>query len=74
MKLLILSFAASLLATAPVRAQSPADDAAIRARLAAYAEARNQRDAHAEALCYTPDGDFRSSLGPFVSGREAIEK
>ena len=74
MKLLILSFAAGLLATAPVRAQSPADDAAVRARLAAYAEARNQRDARAEALCYTPDGDFRSRLGPFVSGREAIEK
>ena len=51
-----------------------ADDVAIRARLAAYAEARNRRDAHAEALCYTVDGDFRSSAGPFVSGRAAIEK
>src|SRR6478752_6348409 len=50
------------------------DDMAIRARLAAYADARNKRDAHAEALCYTEDGDFRSSAGPFVSGRAAIEK
>lgn len=60
---------------APVAAaaQPPSDDAAIRARLAAYVEARNARDAHAEALCYTADGDFRSSNGPFVSGREAIE-
>jgi uncharacterized protein (TIGR02246 family) len=54
--------------------QASADEAAIRARLVAYAEARNRRDAHAEALCYTADGDFRSSAGPFVAGREAIEK
>jgi uncharacterized protein (TIGR02246 family) len=51
-----------------------ADETAIRARLAAYADARNRRDAHAEALCYSTDGDFRSSLGPFVFGREAVEK
>ena len=56
-------------------AQSPGpDEVAIRARLAAYADSRNKRDAHAEALCYTTDGDFRSSAGPFVSGREAVEK
>ena len=55
-------------------AQNTQDEAAVRARLAAYADARNKRDAHAEALCYTEDGDFRSSLGPFVSGRSAIEK
>ena len=55
-------------------AQAPADEAAVRGRLAAYADARNKRDAHAEALCYTEDGDFRSSAGPFVSGRAAIEK
>lgn len=60
----------------PAFAQSgtPADDTAVRARLAAYADARNQRDAHAEALCYTLDGDFRSSAGPFVFGRDAVEK
>ena len=63
------------LTTAASPAQSPsADEAAIRARLAAYADARNRRDAHAEALCYAADGDFRSSLGPFVFGREAVEK
>ena len=50
------------------------DEAAIRARLGVYADARNRRDAHAEALCYATDGDFRSSLGPFVFGREAVEK
>jgi len=51
-----------------------ADEMAVRQRLAAYAEARMNRDAAAEALCYTEDGDFRSSAGPFVSGRAAIEK
>ena len=65
---------ASLLVPCGARAQSPADETAVRARLAAYADARNRRDAHAEALSYAPDGDFRSSLGPFVSGRKAIEK
>lgn len=55
-------------------AQGVQDEGAVRARIAAYADARNKRDAHAEALCYTEDGDFRSSQGPFVSGRAAIEK
>ena len=58
----------------PLAAQHAQDEAAIRARVAAYGDARNKRDAHAEALCYTDDGDFRSGLGPFVSGRAAIEK
>ena len=66
--LVILTMAASAMA------QSAQDEGAVRARLAAYADARNKRDAHAEALCYTEDGDFRSSQGPFVSGRAAIEK
>ena len=51
-----------------------ADEASIRQRLAAYADARNRGDAHAEALCYTEDGDFRSSAGPFSRGRAEIEK
>jgi uncharacterized protein (TIGR02246 family) len=55
-------------------AQQPADEAQIRARLAAYADARTRRDAKAEALCYTETGDFRSSAGPFVTGRAAIEQ
>ena len=58
----------------PAIAQNAQDENAVRARLAAYADARNKRDAHAESLCYTEDGDFRSSQGPFVSGRAAIEK
>ena len=71
----LLFVALVALTTEASSAQSPsADEAAIRARLAAYADARNRRDAHAEALCYAADGDFRSSLGPFVFGREAVEK
>jgi uncharacterized protein (TIGR02246 family) len=70
----LLMVAIAALSTAVSPAQSPsADEAAIRTRLAAYADARNRRDAHAEALCYATDGDFRSSLGPFVFGREAVE-
>ena len=77
LRLTASAIVAGLLVLLPAtsRAQSPAsDEVAIRARLAAYADARNRRDAHAEALCYTLDGDFRSSAGPFVSGREAVEK
>src|SRR5271170_5988460 len=49
------------------------DEAAIRQRLATYTEARNRGDAHAEALCYTEDGDFRA-FGPPSRGRAEIEK
>jgi len=70
----ILAAVAVLALTAPLAAQYAQEEAAVRARLATYADARNRRDAHAEALCYTEDGDFRSSQGPFVSGRSAIEK
>ena len=59
---------------ASAQAGMTADTSAIHERLAAYAAARARRDAHAEALCYAPDGDFRSSAGPFVTGREGIEK
>jgi len=54
-------------------AESNADEAAIRQRLATYTAARNHGDAHAEALCYTEDGDFRGS-GPPSRGRAEIEK
>jgi uncharacterized protein (TIGR02246 family) len=71
-----LVFALLLSSTIVVHGQDTkaADDAAIRQRLATYAKARSDRDARAEALCYWEDGDFRSSAGPFVTGREAIER
>lgn len=75
-RLSVLASVCALTSVLPVLAQNGTsqDEAGIRARMAAYADARNKRDAHAEALCYTEDGDFRSSAGPFVSGRAAIEK
>jgi uncharacterized protein (TIGR02246 family) len=71
--LLILALV-SVPSFAGAQGSAAADETAIRERLAAYAAARNTRDAAAEARCYTVDGDFRSSAGPFVSGRAAIEK
>src|SRR5438093_455891 len=73
--LLVLA-AMVLVAQAGTAAQvgTAADERAIVQRLADYANARTKRDAHAEALCYAVDGDFRSSAGPFVVGRAQIEK
>ena len=59
--------------TAFAESKHNADETAIRQRLATYAEARNHGDAHAEALCYTEDGDFRA-FGPPSRGRVEIEK
>jgi uncharacterized protein (TIGR02246 family) len=81
---LVFSALAMMLAFAGVMTHAPgrvlvaqgsnADEVAITQRLTVYADARQKRDAKAEALCYAEDGDFRSSAGPFVSGRTAIEK
>ena len=70
-----MSFAALWLCSTTAFADSKhkSDEVTIRQRLAAYTEARNRGDAHAEALCYTKDGDFRSS-GPASRGRAEIEK
>lgn len=71
---LIFGMALNAHAAVAGQAGTTADESAIRQRLVAYATARQARDAHAEALCYTEDGDFRSSAGPFVTGRAAVEK
>jgi uncharacterized protein (TIGR02246 family) len=71
--LVALAILVSTLSVHAQEAKSP-DENAIRQRLATYADARSKRDAKAEALCYAEDGDFRSSAGPFVTGREAIER
>jgi len=68
----ILAFAFVLTTFAGSNHQA-ADENMIRQRLAAYSEARNHGDAHAEALCYTEDGDFRAG-GPASHGRPEIEK
>ena len=59
--------------TAFAASKYDSDEAAIRQRLATYTEARNHGNAHAEALCYTADGDFRA-FGPPSRGRAEIEK
>jgi len=71
---IIVSLALSSTLVAHGQDTKTADDAAIRQRLATYAMARSNRDSHAEALCYWEDADFRSSAGPFVNGREGIER
>jgi len=73
-KVLSFTIAAMLLTGVAASAQTAADETAITKQLAAYADARTKRDAHAESLCYAEDGDFRSSAGPFVTGRAQIEK
>lgn len=60
---LLLAMALSTQVGMAAQAGTPADETAIRQRLATYATARQARDAHAEALCYTEDGDFRSMPG-----------
>jgi uncharacterized protein (TIGR02246 family) len=70
-RLLIFVFACALSSFA--QSSHNADEQLIRKRLAAYSQARNHGDAHAEALCYTEDGDFRAA-GPPSRGRVEIEK
>ena len=72
MRKIFLAFACALTAFAESN-HHKADDDMIRQRLATYTEARNNGEAHAEALCYTEDGDFRSG-GPASHGRPEIEK
>ncbi len=57
----------------PAPQEPQADEDMIRQRLATYSQARNHGDAHAEALCYAEDGDFRAG-GPASRGRAEIEK
>jgi uncharacterized protein (TIGR02246 family) len=70
-----ISFLLLLVCVMTVFAESKhdSDEAKIRQRLVTYTEARNHGDAHAEALCYTEDGDFRA-FGPPSRGRAEIEK
>ena len=70
-QLLLFVFACALSCFA--QSSHKTDEQAIRTRLATYADARNHGDAHAEALCYTEDGDFRAA-GPPSRGRAEIEK
>ena len=79
--LLVLSVAALALVGA-VRAQSPSapplssqsDEAAVRAIVARYVEARERRDPAAIGALFTADADQFNTAGEWRRGREAIVK
>ncbi len=70
---ILLGILASIVASL-AQGQSASDESAIRANLAAYAEARNRRDAHAQGMHYTADAEFLGGAGVIVKGHDAIEK
>lgn len=53
---------------------APADEAAIRANVAAYETAWNKRDASGVVATYTPDADVIVFDSPRAVGRDAIRK
>jgi uncharacterized protein (TIGR02246 family) len=62
-----------LLSAGPAVAQAPvADDAAIRAVVAAYAAARDKGDGEALAALFTADADQLVSSGEWRRGRPAV--
>ena len=66
-----------LAATAANAQQSPADpraEAAVRAVVARYVEARESQDAAAIGVLFTDDADQFNSAGEWRQGREAIVK
>jgi|SoiMetStandDraft_5_1073268.scaffolds.fasta_scaffold157468_2 uncharacterized protein (TIGR02246 family) len=60
-----------LMTTAPA-AQSPTDDAAVRAVVARYVNARELRDAAAIEALFTRDADQLTTSGEWRRGRDAI--
>ena len=60
------------LASAPLAAQSPTDDAAVRAVVARYVNARELRDAAAIGALFTRDADQLTTSGEWRRGRDAI--
>ena len=61
----------ALLTTTPT-AQSPTDDAAVRAVVARYVNARELRDAAAIEALFTRDADQLTTSGEWRRGRDAI--
>jgi uncharacterized protein (TIGR02246 family) len=71
MKRLFL-LAAAVLSALP--AQTSNDEAAVKAVVARYVEAREKRDAAGVAAVFTPDADQLVSSGEWRKGREAVVK
>jgi uncharacterized protein (TIGR02246 family) len=63
-----------LLAAALLPAQSPDPEAAVKAVVARYVEAREKRDAAAIEALFTKDADQLVSSGEWRKGREAVVK
>jgi uncharacterized protein (TIGR02246 family) len=64
--------------SSPARGQneskpSDSDAAAIKQTIAAYSEAFNRHDGHAQALTYTEDADLTNTRGMSYHGRKEIE-
>jgi uncharacterized protein (TIGR02246 family) len=62
----------ALLTTTTLAAQSPADEAAVRAVVARYVNARELRDAAAIEPLFTRDADQLTSSGEWRRGRDAV--
>jgi uncharacterized protein (TIGR02246 family) len=60
------------LANATLAAQSPADDAAVRAVVARYVNARELRDAAAIEALFTQDADQLTTSGEWRRGRDTV--
>ena len=66
---------ALLFSSGTARTQSrPADETAIRAHVAAYQVAINERDGVAVGALFATDGDFVFFDGPRVVGRDAVRQ
>jgi hypothetical protein len=55
-------------------ADQSSDKAAIKQRLATYAQTRERGDAHEEAKSHTLNADFRAFGGALIHERDATEK
>ena len=64
----------SLLAIAPLFAQKPADEAAIRDVVKHYVDAREERDPKAVEALFTTDSDQLVSSGEWRKGRDEVVK
>jgi uncharacterized protein (TIGR02246 family) len=74
LNLLCLATLISLSALAPVFAQKPADEAAVRDVVKRYVDAREQRDPKAVEALFTADSDQLVSSGQWRKGREEVVK
>jgi uncharacterized protein (TIGR02246 family) len=70
--LLVLCLTAPGLAAAQTPADRPADDAAIRALVSSYVNARELRDPAAIEAIFTADADQHTTAGEWRRGRAAV--